>query len=117
MAFLVSIIKPLAYLSVPIIFLRTITSSSPTGRYCVNVGIYVGTIVLVSAWGAAVGIVMFVARQRFDLGHHISRTFYAIASRLFSIQVEIEGEEYFDTRPAVLMANHQSMLDVLVLGR
>jgi len=31
--------------------------------------------------------------------------------------VEVEGEEYLKTRPAVIVGNHQSMLDVLYLAR
>jgi len=117
MAFLVSIIKPLAYFSVPIVLCRTIISSSPTGRYYLNVGIYLGTLFLVSVWGVAVGVVMFVARQPFDLGFYGARTLYALESRLLSIQVDVDGAEHLETRPAVIMANHQTMLDVLVLGR
>jgi lysophosphatidate acyltransferase len=117
MAFLISIIKPIAYLSVPLILLRTLTHSSSTCRYYVNVGLYLGALVLVSTWGAAVGIVMVVARQPFDLNHFVAQVFYGLTRPLLSIDVEVDGRPYLDTRPAVFVGNHQSMLDVFVLGK
>ncbi|KAI6130281.1 hypothetical protein EDD16DRAFT_1689656 [Pisolithus croceorrhizus] len=47
----------------------------------------------------------------------VARTFYAIASYALDITVEVEGEEHLQTRPAVMVSNHQSMLDILCLGR
>jgi hypothetical protein len=117
MSFLVSLIKPLVYISVPVFVLRRITSSSPVGRYYLNVGLYIGTLVAVSAWGAVLGIVMLVAGDRLNLGYYVAKSFYAAASRVLDIKVEVEGEEHLQTRPALLLANHQSMLDVLILTR
>lgn len=117
MSFLASLTKSLAYISVPIIVLRGIASSSTIGRYYVNVGIYLGTMVVVSTWGAVVGVVMLIARQRFDLNYYIANSFYATASRLLDIKIEVEGGEHLKTCPALLLGNHQSMLDILILGR
>ena len=114
MAFLVSLIKPFAYISVPALILR---STSPTARYYVNFGIYVGTMVVVSAWGAVVGVTMLATGQAIDLNHFVARSFYALAGPLLDINIEVEGEEHLQTCPALLMGNHQSMLDILMLGR
>jgi lysophosphatidate acyltransferase len=115
MAFLLlAIIKPLAYISLPILILRSI---SPKARYYINVGIYLGTMAVASSCGATLGLLMFAVRLKFDLNAFIARAFYTLAGRVLAIQVTIENPEYLDTRPAVLMANHQSMLDVLVLGK
>ena len=117
MSFLISLIKPLAYISVPILVLRGVALSSPTGRYCVNVSIFLGTLVAVSTWGAVVGVVMLVAGGQLDLNHYVARNFYAAAGTLLDIKVEVEGEEHLQTQPALLLGNHQSMLDVIILGR
>ena len=117
MSFLVSLIKPLAYFSVPIIVLRRITSSSPVGSYYLNVGLYLGTLVAAAAWGAVLGVVVVVAGDRLNLGYYVAKSFYATAGRVLDIKIEVEGEEHLQTQPAVLLANHQSMLDVLVVGR
>lgn len=56
--------------------------------------------------------------ERFNANYVVARSFYYLASRTVDIKVEIvEGEEYLDTRPAILVANHQSMVDILLLGR
>jgi lysophosphatidate acyltransferase len=117
MAFIFTLIKPLAYLSVPIVVLRSIASSSPKGRYYVNCGVYLGTLALVATWGAAAGVVMLVARRPFDLNLFVARSFYAVASRVLDITVVLEGAEHLQKHPTVLMGNHQSMLDIIILGK
>ncbi|KAG5648718.1 hypothetical protein DXG03_000065 [Asterophora parasitica] len=117
MALLVSFLKPLAYLSLPVIILRSIAATSPTGRYYVRQGVYVGTLMTVAACSAIVAAGMSVVGRRFDVNYVVARTFYALARNVLQVEVEVEGEEHLDTRPAVLMANHQTMLDILVVGR
>lgn len=117
MSFLVSVFKPLAYISLPVILLRSIAANSPVGRYYVRVGVYVGTLTMVAACSAVVAAGMSFVGQRFDVNFVVARTFYALTKKALNVSIEVEGEEYLDTRPAVLMVNHQSMLDVLVVGR
>jgi len=117
MSLLISVFKPLAYVSLPVILLRSIAARSPVGRYYVRVGMYVGTLTMVAACSAVIAAGMSVIGQRFDVNFVVARTFYALTKKALNIEVEVEGEENLDTRPAVLMANHQSMLDVLVVGR
>jgi lysophosphatidate acyltransferase len=117
MSFLVSVFKPLAYISLPVILLRSIAANSPVGRYYVRVGVYVGTLTMVAACSAVVAAGMSVIGQRFDVNFIVARSFYSLIKKALNIEIEVEGEEYLNTRPAVLMVNHQSMLDVLVVGR
>jgi lysophosphatidate acyltransferase len=117
MSLFFSLIKPLVYLSLPALLIRTVSNSSPTGRYYVRVGLYIGTLTAVAAWGVVVAAAMSIVGRRFDVNYVVARSFYAIASRVLDIRVEIEGEDYMKTRPAVYMSNHQSMVDVLMLGR
>ncbi|KAF5388253.1 hypothetical protein D9615_000751 [Tricholomella constricta] len=117
MAFLVSVFKPLAYLSLPVILLRSIAATSPKGRYYVRQGVYVGTLMTVAACSVIVAAGMSVVGRRFDVNYVVARTFYALARNVLQVEVQVEGEEYLDTRPAILMANHQTMLDIIVVGR
>jgi len=55
--------------------------------------------------------------QGVNVNYVTARSFYYLASKAVDITVEVEGEEYLDSRPAVLVGNHQSMVDILVLGR
>lgn len=117
MSFLALFIKPLAYISVPVIILRTIASASPVGRYYAQLTIYLGTLAVVSTWGVFVAVGMTLIGRRHDVNYIVARSFYAIASRVLDIQVEVEGEEHLRTCPMVMVGNHQSMLDILYLGR
>ncbi|KAG0709908.1 hypothetical protein DFH29DRAFT_792958 [Suillus ampliporus] len=117
MSFLAFFIKPLAYISVPVILLRTVASTSPIGRYYVQLTVYLGTLVVFSTWGVVVAVGMSLIGRRHDVNYVVARSFYAIASRVLDIQVEVEGEEHLQTCPMVMVGNHQSMLDILYLGR
>ncbi|KAI6034998.1 hypothetical protein F5J12DRAFT_7781 [Pisolithus orientalis] len=111
------IVKPLAYISLPFIILRSIASNSPTGRYYWRLTVFLGTLVVASTWGVVVAVGMTLIGRRNDVNYIVARTFYAVASYALDITVEVEGEEHLQTRPAVMVANHQSMLDILYLGR
>ncbi|CAL1700200.1 unnamed protein product [Somion occarium] len=50
-------------------------------------------------------------------GVQSAQSFYNLASPVVDIRIEMEGEEHLENRPAVIVANHQSMLDILMLGR
>ena len=117
MSFLVSIFKPLAYISLPIILIRSIAASSPVGRYYTRIAVYVGTLVTVGSCSIVIAAGMSLIGRSTDVNKVVACVFYFLAGRALDIKVEVEGEEYLDTHPAVLMANHQSMLDVLVIGR
>lgn len=117
MSFLVSIFKPLAYISLPLILIRQVAVTSTVGRYYARVVIYVGTLMTVASCSIVVAIGMSLVGRSTDVNYFVARIFYAITSRALDLKVEVEGEEHLRERPAVLMANHQSMLDVFVVGR
>jgi len=117
MSFLALVIKPLAYISVPVIVLRTVASASSVGRYYAQLTLYLGTLVVASTWGVFVAVGMTLIGRRDDVNYVVARSFYAIASRILDVRVEVEGEEHLQTRPVVMVSNHQSVLDILYLGR
>ncbi|KAF8914291.1 hypothetical protein CPB84DRAFT_1758889 [Gymnopilus junonius] len=117
MSFLVSVFKPLAYISLPLILIRQIAVTSTIGRYYARVVVYVGTLMTVASCSIVVAVGMSLIGRSTDVNYFVARIFYAITSRALDLKIEVEGEEHLDERPAVLMANHQSMLDILVVGR
>ncbi|KAG6867479.1 hypothetical protein C0993_002302 [Termitomyces sp. T159_Od127] len=118
MALLVSIFKPLVYISLPVLLLQSIAATSRTGRYYARQTLYVGTMVTVAACSIVFAAGLTVVGRKFDVNYVVAKTFYLLARNVLGIRVEVEGQEHLDSaRPAVLMANHQSMLDVLVVGR
>ncbi|KAI0751090.1 1-acylglycerol-3-phosphate O [Daedaleopsis nitida] len=117
MSFLASIFKPLIYVSLPVFALKTFADSNPVARYYVRLGLYLSTLGVCSVWGVICSIGMGLTGRRFDVFYVVARSFYFLASRMIDIRLVVEGEEYLETRPSVLVGNHQSMVDILYLGR
>jgi lysophosphatidate acyltransferase len=113
MSVLSCLFRPLAYLS-PVIFAAWFT---PIGRYYIRVGIFVGLLFTVGSSSGITAVVMAIAGRQYDVNWAVARYFYWVASRTLNITVELEGEEYLEAPPAVLIGNHQSMIDILWLGR
>jgi len=101
----------------PLLVFRSIASNTPTCRYYWRLTVFLGSLVVVSTWGVAVAVGMTLVGRRNDVNYVVARTFYALASYALDIKVVVEGEEHLQTRPAVMVSNHQSMLDILCLGR
>jgi len=116
MGSIMSALRPLAYLSLPLLAIRYAASRFPLVKYYWRIGIYVTSLAFVSAWGACLSVVLLVVGKRFDIDFWVARSFYFVAGSLLGIRFEVEGEEYLSTTPAVLLGNHQSMLDILYLG-
>jgi hypothetical protein len=117
MSFLVSIFKPLAYISLPIILVRSIAASSPVGRYYTRMAVYIGALVTVGSCSIVIAAGMSLIGRSTDVNNVVAWMFYALVGRALDLKVEVEGEKHLDTRPAVLMVNHQSILDVLIIGK
>jgi hypothetical protein len=117
MSFIVSLFKPLAYLSLPVLFLRSISNTSPVARYYVKAFAYAGTLATVASGCFFAAIGFSLTGKKYDLNNFVARVFYTAANNFFNLEVEVEGEEYLDQRPAVLMCNHQSMVDIVIVGR
>jgi lysophosphatidate acyltransferase len=80
---------------------------------------YMSVMMSVATCSTAIAAGMVLLGRRYDTNFVVARAFYAICKRVMNIRVEVvEGEEYLSTRsPAVYMMNHQSMLDLLIIGR
>jgi lysophosphatidate acyltransferase len=113
MSFWSYLIKPLAYLS-PIIIVAWFT---PMGRYYLRIGVFIGSLFTVGSSSGLTAIAMASAGKKYDVNSVVAFSFYWVASRTLNIKVELEGEEHLETRPGVMIGNHQSMLDILWLGR
>ncbi|KAF7355774.1 1-acyl-sn-glycerol-3-phosphate acyltransferase [Mycena sanguinolenta] len=119
MATLLNILQPVAYASLPLIALQY----SPRGRYYTRSVVYVGALGFVATLSAFFAAGLSLVNRRFDVNYVVAKTFYAVAGTLVGWRVEVEGEEWLRDandgggRPAVLMCNHQSMVDILPLAR
>ncbi|KAG8815845.1 1-acylglycerol-3-phosphate O-acyltransferase [Serendipita sp. 399] len=111
-----SLLRPLAYLSLPVLAFRFAATKSKIVRYYWRMGVYVLCLAICSIFGVCSSVALVVTGKRFDLDFWVARSFSLLGQRALDITFEIEGEEYLNTRPALLIGNHQSMLDILYLG-
>lgn len=95
-----------------------ISSRTTKGRYYVRLVLYLSTLGVLSIWGVLVSIGMSLFGERFNINYVVARSFYSAAGRALGIRFKVEGEEHLlNSGPAILVGNHQTMLDILYLGR
>ncbi|KAG8810336.1 1-acylglycerol-3-phosphate O-acyltransferase, partial [Serendipita sp. 401] len=116
MGSITSLLRPLAYLSLPVLAFRFAATKSKIVRYYWRIGLYSYCLAACSILGVCLSVVLFVIGKRLDTDFWVARSFHFLASRALDITFEIEGEEHLARRPALLLGNHQSMLDILYLG-
>ncbi|KAI5481929.1 1-acylglycerol-3-phosphate acyltransferase [Pseudohyphozyma bogoriensis] len=91
--------------------------SSPL-RYYMRLSVYLSGMAACSIWGVIASIAMSLVGRSKDINYVVARTFHGTVAPLVGIRFTVEGEEHlYDNRPAVIIGNHQTMLDILYLGR
>lgn len=90
-------------------------------QYKLVMGVY-GTVLALTGFIATFeAIVLALIGQRFNVDYYVARTFYYFCSPIIGWRIHMEGEEHLlnlqATGPAVILGNHQSMVDILYLGR
>ncbi|KAJ2722377.1 1-acylglycerol-3-phosphate O-acyltransferase [Coemansia sp. Benny D115] len=74
--------------------------------------------IVASVAGIVATPVMWAGGKRASGNWVVARTFYYTTSLLLGLKIEIEGEEILQRAgPCVLAGNHQSMFDLVMLGR
>lgn len=113
------VIKPLAYISFPLFVVQRIaTQPTPTPlRYYARLVVYVSTLLTVASCSFVAAVGMTIIGRPYDTNQVVARIFYTVIHKTLDLKIELEGEEYMAAKPAVFMSNHQSMIDVFVLGR
>ena len=117
MSFSALILKPLAYFGLPVYLIHRLSQTSPRIRYYIRNILYICSVGFCSTLGFCSALPLFLLGRRYDVNYIVARSFYATFGRLSGLQVVVEGEEHLQTRPCVMVGNHQSMLDLLYLGR
>jgi lysophosphatidate acyltransferase len=113
--FVMAILRPLAYLSLPYFALRWVSSQSPTARYYLKTILYLSGLGVSSTCGIFLSIWAIIMGRRYDINYYNGRLFAKCMGLLLGITYEVEGAEHFETRPSVIVGNHQTMLDVLYI--
>lgn len=112
--FIFWLLKVLLYVSLPLIGLASLT---PLGRYYLWSTVYVGCLAIIGTLGAVEAIPMYLMGRQYDVNWLVARSFYYFASPIIGWKIEVEGMEHLEMRPSIIVGNHQSMVDILFLGR
>jgi phosphatidylinositol glycan class A protein len=90
-------------------------------QYKLGMAVYGTVLALVGFIATLEAIVLALIGKRFNVDFYVARTFYYLCSPIIGWYIDMEGEEHLlnlqATGPAVILGNHQSMVDILYLGR
>ncbi|KAK0569632.1 1-acylglycerol-3-phosphate O-acyltransferase [Tilletia horrida] len=102
-----------------LVILTLLAPRSRKARFYLNVVLYTLGLGACSIWGVIVSVLMaLIPGQRLNINKVVARSFYYLTGTLTGVRFQVEGEENFEkARPAVLVGNHQSSIDILYLGR
>ncbi|KAF9419173.1 1-acylglycerol-3-phosphate O-acyltransferase [Podila epigama] len=70
-----------------------------------------------SVAGIFISVVCAILNKRYMINYIVSRLFSYIAAKPCNVTYKIVGEEHLDSYPAIIVCNHQSSMDMMVLGR
>ena len=67
-----------------------------------------------SAWGVIVSIALSLVGKSMNINWVVARSFRLSTAPLCGVTFKVEGKEHLEeARPAVLVGNHQTMIDIL----
>lgn len=99
------------------LFLFTLGQKVPQASFFARCLASYASLVVCAVYGAIASVVLRLAGRgrisQWATGRSFKWTMWYTTGVAFNV---IQGEEYLSTRPAVFVANHQSELDVLMLG-
>jgi lysophosphatidate acyltransferase len=116
MSFVLLIVKSLAYVGLPSYLLYRASQSSPLTRYYLCNILYLCTVGFCSSVGFCSALPLYLLGRRYDVNFVFAHTLYAMFSRLSGLRIIVEGKEHLQARPCVFIGNHQSMVDLFLLG-
>lgn len=85
-------------------------------QFYVRLFVYVLLIAICGLYGAIASIILTLAGKQGLSQWTTARVFYFLCSNILGIKVVIKNPESLNIRPAVFISNHQSELDILILG-
>lgn len=98
--------------------LTLLSPRSQRARMYLNALLYIASMGACSFFGVAISPFMALTKNALNINWAVARAFHLLAGNLIGLKFKVEGEEKFDqARPAVLVGNHQTGVDILYLGR
>ncbi|KAF9103048.1 1-acylglycerol-3-phosphate O-acyltransferase [Mortierella sp. GBA35] len=72
---------------------------------------------LMSIVGCVISIVFALLNRRHEINYVVARIFSYITASPCGVTYKISGEEHLEKYPAIVVCNHQSSMDMMILGR
>lgn len=91
-------------------FLRTL-------KFYAKSVVFGGLLAVCALYGVFSSIFLRVIGKPDQAQRHIGWLFYFLFSHVLGVKITIKNEHYLNQTPAVVVSNHQSALDILVLGK
>ncbi|KWU41936.1 acyltransferase-domain-containing protein, partial [Rhodotorula sp. JG-1b] len=86
-------------------------------RYYLRLTTFLVSLGANSFWGVCVSIAMSLVGRGKDINYVVARSFETSTAPLVGVTLRVEGRHHLEeNRPAVLVGNHQTMIDILYLG-
>lgn len=100
------------------LLLTLVSSRSRKAKLYLNTLLYILGMGVCSSIGVTYGLISCLwPGKRFNTNYVVARSFYYLIRSIIGISMTIEGEKNLRRRPAIIVGNHQSVLDILYLGR
>ncbi|PKI83626.1 1-acylglycerol-3-phosphate O-acyltransferase [Malassezia vespertilionis] len=93
------------------------SARSSVARYYLNSSLYVFSMGLSSTLGIVYSVMLSIAGKRLNTNAWVAATFYFLIHHLIGFRITMDGEQYLEERPIILVGNHQSVLDIFYLGK
>lgn len=68
-------------------------------------------------YGVVASVLLRLVGKEEYAQYTVARAFYYLFSKILGVTITLKNEQYLHTKPGVVVSNHQSALDILVLGR
>ncbi|KTW28398.1 hypothetical protein T552_01660 [Pneumocystis carinii B80] len=86
-------------------------------RFWVKLILYYWTLFISAFSGVVLSIILFVLGKSTISQWGVARICNMISAPALNIKIQVENEHFMKDRPCVFISNHQSELDILLLGR
>lgn len=94
--------------------LYLVTKCSPALQYYYRLAAFLLGLGTASVWGVVVSVVLSLLGQSHNINWVVARSFHGVVAPLVGVRFSVEGEHFLSTvRPAVVIGNHQTMIDIL----
>jgi len=87
-------------------------------QYYLRLGVYLGGLASAAAFGIVASASLALMGMRENANFVVARFFYGLVGPLTGVKITVEGTEHLPKKGevAVMIGNHQSMIDILYLG-